>query len=278
MTVSIVTDSAAALPSDLAVKRKVAVVPMQITLGGESHPCDEIELSTILQHLDDGVDVTTSGPSPGDFAAAIEGADGDEVLVLTIASTMSSTHEAAVLAARLTERPVSVIDTRTAAGAEGLVVLAASAAASAGKTLAEVEQVAGAALADVRLMASIAGLDHLVRSGRVPAIAGWAGNLLGLQPLFEFRDGEARKLRPAASRDGALDRIVDTWRRSRIPDARLHLSAMHAMDPAGAANLLERVSAEVQPASSFVGEFSPVMVAHTGPGLVGLAWHWERAV
>jgi fatty acid-binding protein DegV len=24
-------------------------------------------------------------------------------------------------------------------------------------------------------------------------------------------------------------------------------------------------------------EFSPVMVAHTGPGLVGLAWRWEPA-
>lgn len=276
MTVSIVTDSAAALPPDLASKRKVSVVPMQVTLGGHSHRCDEIELAAILAHLDEGI--TTSGPSPGDFVAAIEQADGDEVLVLTIASTMSSTHEAAVLASRLTERPVTVMDTRTAAGAEGLVVLAASAAASSGRSLCEVEQVARAALGEVRLMASIAGLDQLVRSGRVPAIAGWAGNLLGLQPLFEFRDGEARKLRPAASRDGALDRIVDTWRRSTVPDARLHVAAMHAMDPAGAAILLERISAEVQPASSFVGEFSPVMVAHTGPGLVGLAWQWERAV
>lgn len=274
MTVSIVTDSAAALPPDLADKRKVGVVPMQITLGGESRSCDELDLATILDHLDEGV--TTSGPSPGDFVEAIDGADGDEVLVLTIASTMSSTHEAAVLAARLTDRTVTVVDTRTAAGAEGLVVLAASEAAAAGQPLSAVEQVARATLADVHLMASIAGLDHLVRSGRVPAIAGWAGNLLGLQPLFEFRDGEARKLRPAASREGALDRIVDSLRRSAVPDARLHVAAMHAMDPAGAATLLERVSAEVQPASAFVGEFSPVMVAHTGPGLVGLAWHWER--
>jgi len=27
--------------------------------------------------------------------------------------------------------------------------------------------------------------------------------------------------------------------------------------------------------SAFIGEFDAVMVAHTGPGLLGLAWWWE---
>jgi len=39
--------------------------------------------------------------------------------------------------------------------------------------------------------------------------------------------------------------------------------------------LLDRVRASFQPASSFIGEFGPVMVVHTGPGLAGLAWWWE---
>jgi hypothetical protein len=39
--------------------------------------------------------------------------------------------------------------------------------------------------------------------------------------------------------------------------------------------LLARVCEQVEPATSFVGPFGTVMVVHTGPGLVGLAWRWE---
>ena len=35
------------------------------------------------------------------------------------------------------------------------------------------------------------------------------------------------------------------------------------------------VNEEIEPATAFVGSFGTVMVVHTGPGLVGLAWRWE---
>ena len=127
----------------------------------------------------------------------------------------------------------------------------------------------------VRLVATVDSLDYLVAGGRVPELAGRAGRFLNVHPLFEFRRGRVRPLRPALSRDAALDRIVGLWRRSREPDARLHLAVLHAEDPDRAEELLGRVRAEIEPATAFVAEFSTVMVAHTGPDLVGLAWWWE---
>jgi hypothetical protein len=176
---------------------------------------------------------------------------------------------------------VTVIDTETAAGAQALVVLAAAAAAAAGAGRDQVEVAAREAIVGVRLVAVVDGLDHLVRSGRVPGIAGWAGRMLGLQPLFEFRRGSARRLRPATSREAALNRIVSHWKRSRghlAPGARLHVVGLHAAAEADAAGLLKRVRealAPAEPTTELVLEFSSVMVAHTGPGLVGLAWWWE---
>jgi fatty acid-binding protein DegV len=63
--------------------------------------------------------------------------------------------------------------------------------------------------------------------------------------------------------------------RQRRLGAHLHVAALHAEDPAVAEELLREVCARVEPASSFVGSFTPVMVAHTGPSLAGLAWWWE---
>ena len=129
----------------------------------------------------------------------------------------------------------------------------------------------------VRLVATISSLDHLVRSGRVPGIAGWAGRRLGINPLFEFRGGAVRRLRPALSREAALDRIVQLVRRDAPADGggRLHVAALHALARDVAEDLLARVVAEDRAATAFIGEFGPVMVVHTGPGLAGLAWWWE---
>ena len=100
---------------------------------------------------------------------------------------------------------------------------------------------------------------------------------LGINPLFEFRGGKVHRLRPALSPEAAIDRIVQEWRRSNSPDADLHVAALHAMAADAAHDLLARVEGEHAPATSFVGEFNAVMVAHVGPGLIGLAWWWDTA-
>jgi DegV family protein with EDD domain len=276
VTVAVVTDSAAALPPELAAANGVTVVPLHLVLGGEDHLDGSVGLDRVVAELEAGV--TTSAPSPGEFAQAIGRAmTTDGVVVLTIAGDMSATCEAARAGAALVEGPVTVVDTRTAAGAQGLVVLAAARAAASGQSRAEVADLARRWRNDVRLMAVVDGLEHLVRSGRVPGVAGWAGRVLGLQPLFEFRAGRVHRLVPAHGREHALDRIVSAWERSRPAGAHaLHIAALHARAEDQAHALLERVSAVSTPATSFVGEFSPVMVAHTGPGLVGLAWAWSE--
>jgi len=275
VSVSIVTDSAAALPAAIASEHGISMVPMWLTVRGEPEPEGKRPLEDLVREES----VTTSAPTPGEFETAIK--DGlrtgdDGVLVLTIASSMSATHKAAVVAAQAVGGPVRVLDTKTAGGAEALVVLAAAKAARAGASIDEVERAAAEVVERVRLVATIPTLDHLVRSGRVPGIAGWAGKRLGINPLFEFRGGKVRRLRPALSPEAALDRIVGFVERSRVDGARLHVAALHALDVERARELLERVTGRFAPETAFVGEFGPVMVVHTGPGLAGLAWWWEQ--
>lgn len=273
MSVAVITDSAAALPPELAAECRVSIVPMWLTVRGEA----ELEGTRALEDLVVEDQVTTSAPTPGEFEQAIK--DGlrrsEGVVVLTIAGSMSATFQSAVVAGESVGGPVRVVDTATAGGAEALVVLAAARAAAAGAGLDEVDAAARHVIDRVRLVASVPTLDHLVRSGRVPGLAGWAGNRLGINPLFEFRGGKVRRLRPALSRDAALDRLVGLVRRSTVPGARLHVAALHALAVDVAHDLLARVTAGLEPATAFVGEFGPVMVVHTGPGLAGLAWWWE---
>ncbi len=278
MTVAVVTDSAAALPPDVAARLDVTIVPLLLRVGGVEHSDGEMPLDELLPRLNGGV--STSGPTPAQLSAAIEKRmTTDGVVVLTIASTMSSTHRAAVLAAESVEPdapgPVRVVDTATAAGAQGLVVVHAARAAARGADIDEVEAAARAAIDRVQLVATVDSLDRLVASGRVPGLAGRAGRLLNVNPLFRFYGGRVGSLRPAFTRDAALERILGRWRKTVTSGSRLHVAALHAADEEAALHLLDEVRSTIEPATAFVGSFSNVMVVHTGPGLVGLAWWWE---
>jgi DegV family protein with EDD domain len=273
--VVVITDSAAALDQSLADRYGVVTVPMQLEIGGV--PVDEadVRLDELVKHLEEGIQ--TSGPPPGAFAEALESHAGAEgAVILTVGENLSSTYQSAVSAATMTSDPsrVRVVDTGTAAGGEGLVVLAAAEAAQAGASLGEVEARASEVSERVRLVAAVEELTELVRGGRVPAVAARAGNRLGVRPLFELRREHIRPLRPAFSSDGAIDQILGHWRRSRVDGAPLHVAVLHALREDDAQILLAKVRAEVEPVTAFVGTFGPVMVAHTGPGVIGLAWWW----
>lgn len=278
MPVAVIADSAAALDPALASAHRVVTVPMLLEIGGRPVPEADMPLDELVARLDDGVQ--TSGPPPGAFVDAMDraraqGAEG--IVVLTVGQRLSSTYQAAATAASLLDEgfPVTVIDTGTAAGAEGLVVLAAADAAASGAPLDEVVARAQLAADRVRLVAAVEHLTYLVRGGRLAASAAWAGNHIGVRPLFELSRARIRPLRPSLSSDGAIDQILGQWRKSRVEGADLHVAALSALRDEDAAALLDKVRAEVEPATALVGTFGPVMVAHTGPGVVGLAWWWE---
>ncbi len=226
--------------------------------------------------------MATSGPTAGDYLEAIEAAHtAGGVVVFTVSQQMGAgSFMAAQAAARVAEADVRVVDTESAAGGQGLVVLAASELAASGATIDEIAASSTTVAASVQLVATLPNLDQLAfaRSGHVPDAAAWAARFVGLHPVLDFRRGEVRPLRPASSAAGATKRILDRLASSRPEGAaRLHVAALHAMAPDEAADLMETVVAEHSPATSFVGTFSTAMIVHTGPGVLGLAWRWEPA-
>src|SRR4051812_6750988 len=135
MGVTVVTDSAASIPSDLVEQLGIVVVPMSVIIGDTVYPDGQLGLDEVMARVGEGV--STSGTNPGEFLRALESVDG-EVVVLTISRQMSSTFDAARTAANAAGERAQVVDTCTAAGGQGLVVLAAAEVAARGGTVDEV--------------------------------------------------------------------------------------------------------------------------------------------
>jgi DegV family protein with EDD domain len=275
MSIAVLTDSAAALPEELAARFGVVIVPMWVTIGAVPYREGDLSLEEIVRREAEGL--STAGPTPGELRDALDANLGSEgAIVFTVARRLSGVYEAARMAAEPFGDRVRVRDTGTAAGAQALVVLAAARVAAAGGSMDIVQAAARAAAARVRLVATLGSLDWLVRGGHVPGIAAWAGRSLGLRPLIELRAGRIRPLRPARSEDSVVHRTVAACLEGRPPGGRLHVAAMHALAEERADRLLAVVREALEPATAFVTEFGPVMIAHTGPDLFGLAWWWEE--
>jgi len=272
LAVRVITDTAAALDRGVAESRGVRLVPIRVNVGDETYLDGEISLEELIERVDEGI--RTSGPSPGAFLEALDGAS-DGAVIITVASALSSTHRSAGLAAGEVPGRVEVLDTGTAAGAQALVALHAAEVAASGADLETVVDAAREASGEVRLFGALETLDYLIKGGRVNGLVGSIAGSLGLRPVFELRDGDIRRHRPAFSRRGSIDRLFAAWESSRVEGARLHCVALHALAPDDAEALLRRIRGVADPATALVSEFGPGMVAHTGPGLIGLSWWWE---
>lgn len=276
--IGVVTDSAASVDPSVLDGTRIRVVPMQLEMDGR--PLSESGMT--VEEVDaalaagDGR-LKTSAPSPGAFLEAIQEADeGEGVVVLTVSAKMSGTHSAARLAAGLVDSRVEVVDTGTAAGAEGLVALAAYREAEAGGSHDAVVKQASLASSRVRMVAEVGDLRPLARGGRLPARLAGLGTSIGLRPVFQYRRGSISVLRPALSEHGAIDALLSAWESSMAPGAgRLHVTASYGRDRDGAESLVDHVRRRADPATAYVARFGPVMVAHTGTDILGLSWWWE---
>lgn len=263
-TIAVVTDSSACIPGDLAASLGITVVPITIHLPDRDlHDGMAEAPSAVYAALRRGDPVKSSAPTPAQYLTAIDEREADGVLVITPAAEFTGMLRSATIAADLAAGPVTVVDSRTAAAAQGLVVLAAAEAASSGAGLDQATAAAEEAARRADLVAALEGVDRIRHSGRVPPMALGLARRLGVRPVFRFRQGAAERIGVPRSEAAALDRIAHEYASRGAARA----AVFHAAAPERAGDLTRRIGD-----AGLTVEFSPSMGIHTGAGVVGVAW------
>ena len=122
-----------------------------------------------------------------------------------------------------------------------------------------------------RICATIETFEFLRRSGRVNKLQAYAATMLDIKPVFRMRNGEASPVARPRTRKRALARVVE----ETVTDAAgrpLRVAAIHAAAEAEAQEVLSAIAERTQVVESLVVPVTPVIGAHTGPGLVGTAF------
>jgi len=124
---------------------------------------------------------------------------------------------------------------------------------------------ARAAAARSDMLCTFDTLEYLRRGGRIGNAAAFLGSLLKVNPLLTLREGTVQPAGRTRSRAGAVDRLYEYAAGFRRIE---ELAVEHTACPEEAEALLDRLSALHPRERIFLSKMTPVIGAHTGPGLL----------
>ncbi|MFC2070001.1 DegV family protein [Chloroflexota bacterium] len=271
MTVKIVTDSVADLPGHVAEELGITVVPLNVRFGTETYR-DGIELTTDeffnrLSHS--SIMPVSSVPSPADYAEAYDklAEHTSEILVLTLSSKLSGTYEVALQSIGLMKKKcrVEVIDSKSAAMAQGLLVISTARFAQTGARLNDVMDIAYRNIPRVEMRAAFDTLEYLQRGGRIGKAQSLLGSILKINPVIGLQDGEIVPISRERSRDKAIDHLYNfAAGYSRIEE----IAVEYATSVDEAEMLIVRLASIFPKERIYRSRATPVMGTHAGPGLL----------
>jgi len=274
--VAIVTDSTAYLPPDILEEYQIQVIPLSLIWDDDSYQ-DGVDITTtqFYNRLEKSPTLpSTSQPPAGEFkdcfSALLE--SGKDVLAILISAGISGTINSALQAqADLDPSRIEVIDSKTAAMATGLHVIAAARKAAEGGTLQEVAQVARDAQQRTDVVFVVDTLEFLHKGGRIGGAKRFLGSMLNIKPILEMSAGKIEAVDQVRTQKRALERMADLIREKASGEKPLRMAVIHSNVPEMAHNLKEEIQASFSPEEIYVSELSPVIGTHVGPGTLAIA-------
>ena len=270
MTTAFVTDSTTSLPEQLLNRRDVRVVPLTFSFGPEETYTDKRDLTNpeFYKKLKKSpVFPTTAQPPVGAFLEAYESLHAyDDILVLTLSSKFSGTNNSAIAAAEVVERPIEVMDTRSAEMGSGLIFLEALEVADKGGSFEQVKRAAVEAISRCRVLFAVGTLEYLEKSGRIGRAQRLLGTALDIRPVLRVDDGEVVPHKRARGRRRQMAALLEEVRPAAEAGRPLAYGHVDAL------GLLSELKDSLGVEERFAVEIGGVVGSHVGPGAYGVAY------
>jgi len=274
----IVTDRGADLSPDQLMDLDIHFLPLRIALEGKTYLGGEELSSEEFYHLLENTNEfpTTSQPAPGEFADLYRelGKKDPEILSIHISSGLSGTLESAKLgAAMVPEVKVLFHDTKTLSCPEGWQVEAAARAVKLGWTAEKIVNYLSQIREKAEGMFTLNELRYLIHGGRIGHIKGLVASLLNIKPVIGVDHQTGKYINPAqdVTLKRAIRRMVEIATKFYDEGTRLRVQPLHGNNFPGVEFMMETLKRNHDCVFEPITSIAPVLGAHTGPSLVGLA-------
>ena len=280
MSYKIITDSCCDFTDAMCAELSLSYVPLIVTYNGESHTnfSEETAIKAFYNELRNGVTATTSAVNPEGWANVMEPAlaAGEDLLVITFTSGMSTTYQSAVIAAREMEekypqRKILVVDSLCAALGQGLLIWYACKKRDEGLSLEELAAWVEENKLHICHWVTVDDLTHLKRGGRISATSAIVGTMLNIKPIIHVNDeGKLINVAKVRGRKTAIDYLANKLGELGEGYDNETCFVVHGDCEEDAQTLAAMVKEKYGVKHVHIGYLGPVIGAHTGPGVLAL--------
>ena len=283
MSYLIVMDASADIDSKVFLEEDIRFIPMQYSLNEEMRESKGIESEELLKSFYDsqrsGELTKTTQITPYQYINFFSKLlnEGYSILYLSLSSGLSSTYQSAMLAAselndEHKDEKVYVVDSLGATGGIGVLLELACKYRKEGKSIEENCALLNNAKLKLHHFFMVQDLMYLRRGGRVSGATAVVGTVLGIKPILKI--DENGKLVNFTKRRGnklALEELAKLFNENY----ELNDSPIYIVD-GDAKELGDFLASEIKKIAPNAvvkrNMLSPIIGAHTGPGLVAVCF------
>ncbi len=283
MSYLIVMDASADIDSKVFLEEDIRFIPMQYSLNEEMRESKGIESEELLKSFYDsqrsGELTKTTQITPYQYINFFSKLlnEGYSIIYLSLSSGLSSTYQSAMLAAselndEHKDEKVYVVDSLGATGGIGVLLELACKYRKEGKSIEENCALLNNAKLKLHHFFMVQDLMYLRRGGRVSGATAVVGTVLGIRPILKI--DENGKLVNFAKRRGnklALEELAKLFNENY----ELNDSPIYIVD-GDAKELGDFLASEIKKIAPNAvvkrNMLSPIIGAHTGPGLVAVCF------
>jgi DegV family protein with EDD domain len=273
----IVADTMCSLPPEFLVSQGIPFVPQVVIFGDRSYHDDyELDTGTFLEKLKSSPTLPkTAAPEPTLYRPIFDAARDkkESVVVVAPSGKMSGTVRSAQTAAQeYPDLDVRIVDTQTLSCNLGVLVLEAHDMAQSGCSADEIVRRVEALIPLGRLYFVVDTLEYLAKGGRIGGAKALLGELIQIKPVLTLRNGEAQPYEQQRTRRRSLLRLEEIAAQQCPHSEDSHLTVIQVAAEDEARQLAEHLQASMGLAEVPVQGLPPVIVAHGGPGAIGVGF------
>ena len=283
MSYLIVMDASADIDSKVFLEEDIRFIPMQYSLNEEMRESKGIESEELLKSFYDsqrsGELTKTTQITPYQYINFFSKLlnEGYSILYLSLSSGLSATYQSAMLAAselndEHKDEKVYVVDSLGATGGIGVLLELACKYRKEGKSIEENCALLNNAKLKLHHFFMVQDLMYLKRGGRVSGATAVVGTVLGIKPILKI--DENGKLVNFAKRRGnklALEELAKLFNENyELNDSPIYIVDGDAKELGDF--LASEIKKLIPEAVVKRNMLSPIIGAHTGPGLVAVCF------
>jgi DegV family protein with EDD domain len=259
-------------------------LPLSVIINEKDY-LDQVELSLedVHGYMKEGILPKTSQVSPKTVIDTLDACRerGEDVIYITIYSQFSGTYQVAQTTAEayLEKYPnmnIAVIDSKGGSGGGALLALQAMEMAKKNEDFETIVSQTIENTEHIKYHFTLSNLKWLVKGGRLPKAAGYAGDALNIKPYLSVNETGIYLKKLVRGQDRIYKRMIKDVKKGIDGFTDQLVTISHVNDIESAKRLEKMVKEELPDVTTQIFDIGAVLAAHLGIGGVGVFYFDQK--